>query len=346
MSLAFADTEATRVAEHIEGAIAVARGRARSGIDGLRGIVRGLLLEELEAYRQAGVFPKNRDFADRPMPYFVDADGTRCAMAHLLEAGGASALVARIARDRNNAFVRELADEPELLEWLAAAGLTVEEAARIQPSYCGPNTAIVCGGSFSWRDPISTPAIGVVEVVIPAADAGGSGARVEAVYGDTGTVKVGDEVIVTQYVSAGARILFPLFADTVAADAGALPSFAQGLTIQPDGVTRGQAGSNEGHPLTTAQIAEAFLAPNCAANLTQRDPWWGKSSCDGEVSDPVGRDAGESVVTGPNGNGSSTGGGCSTTGAADGSAATIQILLAVVGVIAARRVSRASRGSR
>ena len=63
------------------------------------------------------------DFAE-PMPYFVDAKGVRCAMAHLLEAGGERELVQRIARERNNAFVRDLADESRLLAWLAAAGLT------------------------------------------------------------------------------------------------------------------------------------------------------------------------------------------------------------------------------
>jgi hypothetical protein len=34
--------------------------------------------------------------------------------------------------------VRELADTPELIRWLEENGLTPEEAARIQPEYCGP----------------------------------------------------------------------------------------------------------------------------------------------------------------------------------------------------------------
>jgi hypothetical protein len=43
------------------------------------------------------------------MPYFIDARGVRCAMAQLIELAGGAALVHRIARTRNNAYVRELA---------------------------------------------------------------------------------------------------------------------------------------------------------------------------------------------------------------------------------------------
>ena len=84
--------------------------------------------------RGVGGLPSFRArFSDRAMPYFIDADGTRCAMAHLLELGGAAALVARIANEKNNAFVEELANGQELPAWLDASGLSVAEAARIQP---------------------------------------------------------------------------------------------------------------------------------------------------------------------------------------------------------------------
>src|SRR6185295_2199400 len=134
--------ETARVAHHIAGAErVVAKARPGRAPDRMKGIVRALLLEELVAYRERGVFPRNRDFSDRPMPYLVDANGIRCAMAHLMELGGAATLVARLAHERNNAFVRELADEPQLLAWLDAAGLDVAEAARIQPSYECPDNA-------------------------------------------------------------------------------------------------------------------------------------------------------------------------------------------------------------
>lgn len=62
-------------------------------------LVRALLLQALAEYRAAGRFPKNRDFAQKT-PYFIDANGTRCAMAHLMELGGEPDLVAAIARER------------------------------------------------------------------------------------------------------------------------------------------------------------------------------------------------------------------------------------------------------
>jgi hypothetical protein len=92
-------------------------------------------LAVLREYREAGVFPHNHDFPGERVPYFVDEHGTHCAMAYLIARSGGDALVARVAAERNNARVHELADEPELLAWLDAAGLSVHEAARIQPMY-------------------------------------------------------------------------------------------------------------------------------------------------------------------------------------------------------------------
>ncbi|HTJ84696.1 MAG TPA: hypothetical protein VL400_23415 [Polyangiaceae bacterium] len=77
------------------------------------------------------------------LPVFVDEDGTRCAMAHLIEPT-APDLVQHIAGARNFERVRTLADIPELARWLEDNGLTLEEAMAIQPSYCGDQTECVC----------------------------------------------------------------------------------------------------------------------------------------------------------------------------------------------------------
>jgi hypothetical protein len=58
-------------------------------------------------------------------------------MAHLIEASGGGELVARVASERNGAYVRELADEPELVSWLDRNGISLAEASAIQPSYDG-----------------------------------------------------------------------------------------------------------------------------------------------------------------------------------------------------------------
>jgi hypothetical protein len=116
--------ERRRVSAHISWAARWAR-RHPPRLDPLRSLVRLLLLDELERYRTRGTFPRNPG-RPVPVPVFIDAHGTRCAMAHLLEFGGEAALVARVARERNYARVQELADEPRLLAWLAAAGLTLK----------------------------------------------------------------------------------------------------------------------------------------------------------------------------------------------------------------------------
>jgi hypothetical protein len=98
---------------------------------------RAELIEWLRAYRDAGSFPRNDLFPDRSVPYFRDGRGTLCAMAYLIDRSGRGDLVDRIARTRNNAFIRELADDASLVQWLEGVGLTVAEAARIQPTYGG-----------------------------------------------------------------------------------------------------------------------------------------------------------------------------------------------------------------
>ena len=127
--------EVARIRAHLIGAERLAAGRDLSGLSPSQRSSRGRLLRVLRAYREGGRFPRNHDFPGRRVPYFVDRDGTRCAMAYLIESTGDSAMVTRIARSRNNAYVRDLADDPDLLAWLDRNGLTVAEAARIQPSY-------------------------------------------------------------------------------------------------------------------------------------------------------------------------------------------------------------------
>jgi hypothetical protein len=97
--------------------------------------MRTKLISWLRDYRNAGTFPENDRFADRAMPFFRDSRGTLCAMAYLVERSGGSDIVDHIASTRNNAFIPELTDDHALVAWLDESGLTVNEAARIQPQY-------------------------------------------------------------------------------------------------------------------------------------------------------------------------------------------------------------------
>ena len=103
-------------------------------------------LDRLRKYRLAGEFPHNTDFAALRVPYFVDDEGRECAVGHLVVESGAAALAERIRASENNAWLADMRT-PGLGEWVAQSGLTAQECARIQPSYCKCDQveAPVCG---------------------------------------------------------------------------------------------------------------------------------------------------------------------------------------------------------
>ena len=97
---------------------------------------RAKLTSWLRDYRNAGRFPVNDRF-DSPTPFFRDSKGTLCAMAYLIDRSGRTDIVDKVEATRNTAYIAELADDPALIAWLDSSGLSVAEAARIQPSYEG-----------------------------------------------------------------------------------------------------------------------------------------------------------------------------------------------------------------
>lgn len=296
------NVEVTRVADHIRRAEVMAAQRDVSQLSRVQRLVRRLLLQALAAYRAGGRFPKNRDFRAKT-PYFVDADGTRCAMAHLLELGGEGELVAKIARERNNAYVRELADEPRLLAWLEAAGLGVEEAAAIQPEYCELVTNCVCGGDFSFIE-YPVPARGVVEGVVLASGK----LRVDRTYGDALGITVGSELPMTRAFAPGATVVAPI-------DAANEPVVGIVLDAQGEYSCHSQ-GVASAPALDAESFAAAVLAADCAGELRAQSAGWHGTSCG---DDPLPDDP--------------DGGGCSASPAS----ASVGILLALVAVLARRR---------
>jgi len=104
---------------------------------------REQLISWLRDYRNAGAFPENDRFPNRMVPFFRDSHGTLCAMAYLIDRSGRGDIVDKVATTRNNAYIRELADDPALITWLQEWGLSVDEAGRIQPSYGGGPIIIV-----------------------------------------------------------------------------------------------------------------------------------------------------------------------------------------------------------
>jgi hypothetical protein len=94
-------------------------------------------IRRLRMYAEAGEFPRNDYHPGVRVPYFRDARGNLCAMAYLIAASGRGDIVDHIARTRNYAYIPDLVNEPGLSGWLEDNGLTVAEAARIQPEYDG-----------------------------------------------------------------------------------------------------------------------------------------------------------------------------------------------------------------
>src|SRR4051812_977464 len=113
---------------------------------------RTTLIGWLREYRNAGAFPRNDRFPERAIPFFRDSQGALCAMAYLIQRSGRRDLVDRIASTRNNAFIADLADDSELRAWLDSVGLSVTEAARIQPGYAPPPiVAFIAQYDSAWK---------------------------------------------------------------------------------------------------------------------------------------------------------------------------------------------------
>ena len=63
---------------------------------------RQLQINRLHAYAAQGQFPQNTNFPDLLVPYFVDHEGTACAVGHLMRLDGQGPLVNQIAANHNH----------------------------------------------------------------------------------------------------------------------------------------------------------------------------------------------------------------------------------------------------
>ncbi len=126
--------ETRRIQGHLLDVEGVLRRRATDALSASQRERRNAALNWLREYRERGEFPRNHTHAGR-VPVFVDEHGTPCAVAYLLQRSGREDLVREIASADNNVYAWELAADARFSEWLAETGLTLDEAARIQPAY-------------------------------------------------------------------------------------------------------------------------------------------------------------------------------------------------------------------
>lgn len=105
-------------------------------LDPAQRAARAEQIAQLRAYRMRGEFPHGS--ATQPgllAPTFIDSEGRACAMGALVIASGHRDVAEAIARDQNHARVPAIV-HPALGPWLEAHGMTLAEAARVQPTYC------------------------------------------------------------------------------------------------------------------------------------------------------------------------------------------------------------------
>lgn len=95
------------------------------------------MLDLLNDYWTAGVFPRNHDYPDKRVPCFIDKDERICAVGYLVE----KTISRQAAEDINSKYKYEYVlamNDPKIDDWVASSGLTKEEYAMIQPTYGEP----------------------------------------------------------------------------------------------------------------------------------------------------------------------------------------------------------------
>lgn len=159
--------ERARLRRHFARIITVLRAAETATLSPIQRSSRARHLERLGQYRARGIFPQNDRFPGRGVPFFVDSDARACAVAHLMLSDGHVDIVAAVVAAENNARLPEM-KTAALVEWIASSGLTMDELAAIQPSYCGACAYVdqcgkeTCGGEQCVYQPVpdETPCTG------------------------------------------------------------------------------------------------------------------------------------------------------------------------------------------
>ncbi len=92
------------------------------------------MLDLLNEYWTAGVFPKNYDYQDQRIPCFIDQEGNICAVGYLIEQTAGMQVVEEINSKFKYEYLLAMNDQT-VDSWVQASGLTKEECAMIQPTY-------------------------------------------------------------------------------------------------------------------------------------------------------------------------------------------------------------------
>jgi len=129
------DAETARIQAHLSRVAAELGSYQPVDLSDEQRIARQRTLSWLDEYRSAAVFPHNHVRPVERVPVFVDPHGTPCAVGYLLLRSGYQELVEAIVREDNFVRVATLEGDPRVEAWLSEVGLTLTEAALIQPTY-------------------------------------------------------------------------------------------------------------------------------------------------------------------------------------------------------------------
>jgi hypothetical protein len=275
----FDRVETARLRSHFRQVITELSRRDVAALTPAQRASRASLIAELGRYARRGRFPRNLDFAGQRVPYFIDASGARCAMAHLVEHTGATAFAQRIAAEQNNAFIREIAGDPELVAWLEGAGLSAAEAARIQPAYCGiPLSLCVCGIRSTADGPL------LEANVVSIGSDGLQHAQITAIHWQQ---EEPSAAVMGNYAVGGTIVTWAgegEVGDTVLVYANDDPNAAEhtvgpGILIHDGMATNFCAQSTP--DLTKENALAVLMAPNdsCSAALDKQDAAWAETHC-------------------------------------------------------------------
>lgn len=258
---------------HITGALRAAAG-ARQPLSPVARLTRSLILGELAAYAEEGVFPRATPETSGA-PTFVDAHGTPCAMGVALLLAGQAELVEQIRHTQNHAYVSELLGDERFGRLLAQLGISPEEAAAIQPSYCPTTYAdTVCGGDFTFE---RGRAKSVIHVRVLDVAQGKPNAQILAIYGDAPGLEVGGKIeVASGYTKVGdVGLSIELEHPTRTTSAGdAAPQPRPFVQLEANGLTTSDPAERAAHPLTAKDIADARLSSDCVATLAAKDAHW------------------------------------------------------------------------
>jgi hypothetical protein len=194
-----------------------------------------------------------------------------------MEISGHGALVRHVAASDNTARVRELVRLSEVRAWLAAAGLTSGEAARIQPAYCSRTEAEAC---FCGSGPVSNLALGT----IVSSSSESIEVSVERIGGDWPGLMVGDQLSVMSATGeVGKRALL-----TSDPEVGGIPVLLGGvarigtnLTIYGEEAWCQMNRATADRPVSVDVVFDALLAErsSCLATFASFDSAWNRSAC-------------------------------------------------------------------